>query len=170
MTGKSLSKIIQQLLLRFYIFKKWITCISKHNVNHKKLNHSFNDSKRRRMVLACRKKTVSVIKSNNFKIWRWLLLFELPSLFLNKNRHYSHKTLRENIDFWSVAMRSEVTTILGFNQYLKSDEIPSIIYADLEYFIKRIEQCKNKSEKASTKRNRWTYSLPVFNAYNMDIS
>ena len=67
-------------------------------------------------------------------------------------------------------MRSEVTTILGFNQYLKSDEIPSIIYADLEYFIKRIEQCKNKSEKASTKRNRRTYSLPVFNAYNMDIS
>ena len=46
--------------------------------------------------------------------------------------------LRENIDFWSVAMRSEVTTILGFNQYLKSDEIPSIIYADLEYFIKRM--------------------------------
>ena len=51
-------------------------------------------------------------------------------------------------------MRSEVTTIMGFNQYLKSDEIPSIIYADLEYFIKRIEQCKDKSEKASTKRNR----------------
>ena len=90
--------------------------------------------------------------------------------FWTKNRLYSHKTLRENIDFWSVAMRSEVTTIMGFNQYLKSDEIPSIIYADLEYFIKRIEQCKNKSEKASTKRNRWTYSLPVFSAYNMDIS
>ena len=49
-------------------------------------------------------------------------------------------------------MPSEVTTILGFNQCLKSDEILSIIYADLEYFIKRTEQCKNKSEKASTKK------------------
>ena len=42
------------------------------------------------------------------------------------------------------------TKILEFNQHWKSDKAPSIIYADFEYLIKRIDGCKNNSEKSST--------------------
>ena len=46
-------------------------------------------------------------------------------------------------------MLSEDTKILEFNQYRKT-ETPSIIYADLESLIKRIDGFKNKFEKSST--------------------
>ena len=35
------------------------------------------------------------------------------------------------------------TKILEFNQYQKSDKAPSIIYADLERLIEKIDVCKN---------------------------
>ena len=47
-------------------------------------------------------------------------------------------------------MPSEDSKILEFNQYHKSDKIPSIIYADLESFIKKVDGCKNTPEKLST--------------------
>ena len=41
--------------------------------------------------------------------------------------------------------------ILEFNQYMKSDKNPCIIYADAEYLIKKkIDGCVNNSEKFST--------------------
>ena len=43
------------------------------------------------------------------------------------------------------------TKILEFNQYQKSDNVPLIIYADLECVIETIDdRCKNKSEKSFT--------------------
>ena len=39
---------------------------------------------------------------------------------------------------------------LKFNQYVKSDKMPYIIYADLESFIKKIDACANNLEKSST--------------------
>ena len=47
-------------------------------------------------------------------------------------------------------MPSEDTKILEFNQHRKSDRTPSFIYAVIESFIKRIDGCKNNSEKLST--------------------
>ena len=38
---------------------------------------------------------------------------------------------------------------IEFNQYQKSDKIPSIIYADLESLIKKVDGCKNIPEKSS---------------------
>ena len=46
-------------------------------------------------------------------------------------------------------MSSEDTKMLEFNQYQKSGETLSIIYADLESSIK-IDGSKNSSEKSST--------------------
>ena len=40
--------------------------------------------------------------------------------------------------------------ILQFNQYIKSDKLLYIIYADLESLIKNIDECANNSEKSST--------------------
>ena len=50
--------------------KKYILPISKHNLNHKKASHTFDDSKQRRMALNCSKKTICIIKKNNVKIPR----------------------------------------------------------------------------------------------------
>ena len=47
-------------------------------------------------------------------------------------------------------MPSEDTKILEFNQYWKSNKIRSIIYADLESLIKKVEGDKNNPEKSST--------------------
>ena len=42
--------------------------------------------------------------------------------------------------------------ILEFNQYMKSDEMPYIIYADIESLIKNIDGRANNPEDSSTKR------------------
>ena len=47
-------------------------------------------------------------------------------------------------------MLSKVAKMIEFNQYQEFDKIPSIIYADLESLIKRIDGCKKDSEKSST--------------------
>ena len=47
-------------------------------------------------------------------------------------------------------MSSEDTKLLEFNQYHKSNKTPFIIYADLESLIKKLDVCKNNSEKSST--------------------
>ena len=40
--------------------------------------------------------------------------------------------------------------ILEFNQYMKSDKMPYIIYADIESLIKKIDGCANNPENSST--------------------
>ena len=42
--------------------------------------------------------------------------------------------------------------ILQFNQYMKSDKIPYIVYTDLEFFIKKLDGCANNPEKSSTSK------------------
>ena len=54
-----------------------------------------------------------------------------------KNRLELHQNVCGNKDFCSVAMPSEDTKILEFNQYQKSDETPSVICEDLESLIKK---------------------------------
>ena len=47
-------------------------------------------------------------------------------------------------------MPSEKDNILEFNQYMKSDKIPYIIYTDIESLIKKIDGCANDPENSST--------------------
>ena len=47
----------------------------------------------------------------------------------------SHEKVCNNKDFCGIVMSSEKDNILEFNQYMKSDKLPSIIYADIEYLI-----------------------------------
>ena len=58
--------------------------------------------------------------------------------------------MRENKDFCGFGMTSEDIKILEFNQYQKSDKIPSIISADFEPLIKTADGCRNNPEKPST--------------------
>ena len=74
-------------------------------------------------------------------------LFSLPSEQITLE---SYKKIYGNKDFGGVAMPSEDTKVLEFDQHQKSNKTLSIICADLEPLIKRIDACKNNSEKAST--------------------
>ena len=47
-------------------------------------------------------------------------------------------------------MPSEKDNILEFNQYVKSDKMPYIVYADIESLIKKIDECANNPENSST--------------------
>ena len=52
----------------------------------------------------------------------------------------SHRKVCQNL--CGVVMPSDDTKTLEFNQYLKSDKMPYIIYVDLESLIKRMNGCK----------------------------
>ena len=49
-------------------------------------------------------------------------------------------------------MPSEKDIILEFNQYMKSDKMPCIVYADIDSLIRKIYQCANNPENFSTKK------------------
>ena len=46
-------------------------------------------------------------------------------------------------------MPSEKDKILEFSQYMKSDKMPYIIYADIEPLIKKTDGCANNPENSS---------------------
>ena len=43
----------------------------------------------------------------------------------------------KNKDFCGIVMLSEKDNILEFNQYMKSDKMPYIIYADIESLLQK---------------------------------
>ena len=47
-------------------------------------------------------------------------------------------------------MLPEKDIILQFNQYMKSDKMPCMIYADKESLIKKIDGCGKSPENSST--------------------
>ena len=47
-------------------------------------------------------------------------------------------------------MSSEKDKILEFNQYVKSDKMPHIIYADIESLIRKTDGCENNLGNSST--------------------
>ena len=55
--------------------------------------------------------------------------------FRTENKLKPHKKVCKNNDFCGVKILSEVDNISEFNQYMKSDKIPYIIYADIESII-----------------------------------
>ena len=70
--------------------------------------------------------------------------------FRTKKKLKSLKKVSGNKDFCGVLIHSKDTKILEFNQYRKSFKTPSIIYTDLQSLIKKIDGCKNNSEKLAT--------------------
>ena len=46
-------------------------------------------------------------------------------------------------------MQSENNNELEFNKYMKSDKMPCIIYADMDFLIKKIDGCANNPENSS---------------------
>ena len=64
------------------------------------------------------------------------------------------KKVCKNKDFCEIVMPSEKDNTLKFNQYMKSDKIPYIIYADLESLIKKNRWICKQSRKIFSKKVR----------------
>ena len=47
-------------------------------------------------------------------------------------------------------MPSDKDNMLEFNEYMKSDKMPYTIYTDMEFLIKKIDECANNPENFST--------------------
>ena len=91
--------------------------------------------------------------------WRYLPVKNLPALlrritsknngdfcclnchsFRTENKLKSHEKLCKNKDLSGIIMPSEENKILEFDQYMKSDKMPYIIYADIDSLILKIDQ------------------------------
>ena len=56
----------------------------------------------------------------------------------------------KNKDYFGIVLPSENYNIVQFNQYMNSDKIPYIIYANTESLIKKIDGCLSNPENNST--------------------
>ena len=132
MIWKGLRKIIHQLLLICSISKKNIPAyILKHDSTHEK--HSLNDSKQRKRRMASCRNIITYKKLQNIKVifivWVVLILLEQKS----------HEKVCKNKDFCGIVIPTEKKKILEFNQYMKSDKVPYIIYANIESLIIKMD-------------------------------
>ena len=99
------------------------------------------------MTLSCSKKISSLLREITSKNKGDFYCVNCLYSFRTKNKLESHK---KYVEIKIFVVSSEANKILEFNQYLKSDKAPFIIYADLESLIEKIGACKNNPEKSST--------------------
>ena len=69
--------------------------------------------------------------------------------FKTENKLKSHKKACKNKDFCGNVMPSEKDNMLEFNQYMKSDKLSCIIYANMESLINKIDGCTNNPKNSS---------------------
>ena len=117
----------------FYIKEKEIlpAYISKHNSTRKKqiiLLMIPNEEKEGLHYLAVKKYLHYYLKKHKAEFYRLNLL----NSFRTENKLKSHEKARKKKGFFEILMPSEKDEISRFNQYMKSDTMPFIIYADIE--------------------------------------
>ena len=120
-----------------------------------KTNNSIDDSKqgKRRTALSCSKKLSTLLRGKTSKYHGDFFCLNCLHSFRTENKLKPYEKVYKNKDFCGIVMLSEKDKILEFNQYLKSDKMQYIIYADIESLIKKnkkIERCANNPENSST--------------------
>ena len=73
----------------------------------------------------------------------------------------------QNKDFCEIEMPSEKNKISKFNQFMKSDKMPYVIYDDLVSLIKKLDVCANNLEKSSTTKIGGYNFLWIFSINNL---
>ena len=77
----------------------------------------------------------------------------LHSSKTKRNLKYHEKAYKSKV-FCGIVMPSEKDNISEYNQCMKSDKMPYIIYADIEFLMKEIYDYANNPENSSTTKNR----------------
>ena len=158
MIGKRLRKIIQQLFLIFkknIIYQKKEICPaynSKNNLNCEKqiiLLMITNEEKEGWHYLPVKKLSTLLrrITSKHHSNFYCFIFFPLEEKI---NLNLTKKYVKIKMEFCGIVMPSEKDKILELKQYLKSDEMPNIIYAAIESLILKTDGCANNPEKSST--------------------
>ena len=89
------------------------------------------------MELSCRKKLSPLLRRKTSKHHGdFYSLNWLPSFTATENRRESPK---KYVEIKIFLMLPYLLRTLKFNQYKKSDKVPFVIYADLEYLIEKID-------------------------------
>ena len=70
--------------------------------------------------------------------------------FRTENKLKSHEKICKDRYFCGTVMPSEKDNILKSNQYMTSDKMLYINYADIESLIRKIDECANNLQKSST--------------------
>ena len=70
--------------------------------------------------------------------------------FRTEEKLKPHEKVCKNKHLCGIVIASEKDYILELNQYVKSDKMPYMIYADMESLIKKIDGCENNPENSST--------------------
>ena len=97
------------------------------------------------------KKLPALLRGLTSKYYSDFYCLKCLQSFATENKREYVKVCK-NKDYHNVIIPSESTKILEFNQNQKSDkaQFTSIIYADLECLIEKIDGCKNNPENSST--------------------
>ena len=69
--------------------------------------------------------------------------------FRTENKLISHEKVCKNKDFSGIVKPSEKDNVLEFNQYIKPDKMPYIIYAVIESLLKKTDACGDSPEHFS---------------------
>ena len=77
---------------------------------------------------------------------------------------FVHKKICKSKDSCGIVMSSVDTNILELNQYQKSNQRASIIYADLES-IEKVDCCKNDPEKSQVNISHYYVFFDVYNTF-----
>ena len=90
--------------------------------------------------------------------------------FRTENKLESYEKVCKNKEFCGIVMPSEKDNTWELYQYMKSDEMSYIMYADIESLIRKIDGCKNNTENSSTTKIRehipFGYSVSIIWAFD----
>ena len=89
------------------------------------------------MALSCSKKLSTFLRGISSKRHEDFYCLNCLHSFRTENKLKSYEKLCQNKDFFGIVMPAEKNKILKPNQYMKSDKMPYVIYADLESLIKK---------------------------------
>ena len=89
------------------------------------------------MALSCSKKLSTFLRGISSKRHEDFYCLNCLHSFRTENKPKSYEKLCQNNDFFGIVMPAEKNKILKSNQYMKSDKMPYVIYADLESLIKK---------------------------------
>ena len=117
------------------------------------------------MALFCSEKLSTLLRGTTLKHHGDFYCLNYLHSFRTENKLKSHEKVCKNKVFWGIVMPSEKENILEFNQYMKLDKMPYIIYADIESLIKKIDAYANNPENSSTTK----ISVHIPCEYSMSI-
>ena len=106
------------------------------------------------MALSCIKKLSTLLRGITSKHDGDFYCLNCLHSFRTENKLKSHEKVCKNKDFCGIVMPSEKDNILEFNQYMKSDKIQYIFYADMESLIRKIDRRANNPKKIFYHKNR----------------